>query len=178
MSNIGNLSKVQKLTLAGILVALGVVLSPLSIPIGAARVFPAQHALNVIGGVVLGPAYAVVMAFATSVLRNLLGTGTLLAFPGSMFGALLAGLTYKYMKEKLSLACVGELIGTGVLGALVAFPVAALVMGREVATFAFVIPFVMSSLAGGMIAFVLLGAFVRIGVFPFGRTRKPSNGNS
>ena len=178
MINIGNLSKVQKLTLAGILVALGVVLSPLSIPIGAARVFPVQHALNVIGGVVLGPVYAVVMAFATSLLRNLLGTGTLLAFPGSMLGALLAGLTYKYMKEKLSLACVGELIGTGVLGALVAFPVAALVMGREVATFVFVIPFMMSSLAGGIIAFILLGIFVRIGVLPLGRARKHSNGSS
>ena len=167
MSRIGDLSKVQKLTLAGILVALGVVLSPLSIPIGAARVFPAQHALNVIAGVILGPAYAVVMAFATSLLRNFLGTGTLLAFPGSMFGALLAGLAYKYLREKLSLACAGELLGTGVIGALVAFPVAALVMGREVAMFAFVIPFVMSALAGGGIAFVLLGAFVRVGVFPF-----------
>jgi len=176
MSNIGDLSKVQKLTLAGILVALGVVLSPLSVPIGAARVFPAQHALNVIAGVALGPIYAVVMAFATSLLRNLLGTGTLLAFPGSMFGALLAGLTYKHMKGNLSAACIGELIGTGVIGALVAFPVAALVMGREVATFAFVIPFMMSSLAGGIIAFILLGAFVRIGMFPFRSDRKSSSG--
>ena len=40
----------------------------------------------------LGPGYAVGIAFGSSLLRNLLGWGTLLAFPGSMFGDLLAGL--------------------------------------------------------------------------------------
>ena len=35
------------------------------------------------------------MAFITSLIRVLMRTGTLLAFPGSMCGALLAGLMYK-----------------------------------------------------------------------------------
>ena len=77
---------VRKLALAGILVAVGIVCSPLSVPIGASKCAPVQHFINILGGVFLGPGYAVGMAFVTSLLRNLMGTGTLLAFPGSMCG--------------------------------------------------------------------------------------------
>ena len=65
---------VRKLALAGILVAVGIVCSPLSIPVGASKCAPVQHFINILGGVFLGPAYAVGMAFVTSLLRNLLGT--------------------------------------------------------------------------------------------------------
>lgn len=81
---------VKKLALAGILVAVGIVCSPLSIPVGASKCAPVQHFINILGGVFLGPGYAVGMAFVTSLLRNLMGTGTLLAFPGSMCGAFCA----------------------------------------------------------------------------------------
>ena len=155
----------KRLAIAGVLVALGVALSPFSIPVGVARAFPIQHMINVIAGVLLGPAYAVIMAFTTSLIRNILGTGTLLAFPGSMLGALLAGLAAKYMRRKLLPACVGELIGTGILGALAAYPVATLILGREVALFAFVIPFTVSSFGGAVIAFILLAALLRTGIF-------------
>jgi len=144
---------------------MGVALSPFSIPLGVARVFPIQHMINVIASVLLGPGYAVGMAFATSLIRNSLGTGTLLAFPGSMLGALLAGLAAKYMENKLVPVCAGELIGTGVLGALAAYPIAAFIMGRDVALFGFVIPFVASSLGGAVIAFVLLRALKHTGIF-------------
>jgi energy coupling factor transporter S component ThiW len=159
------MNHIKKLTTAGLLVAAGVALSPFSIPAGVARCFPIQHMINVIAGVLLGPSYAVIMAFTTSSIRNILGTGTLLAFPGSMLGALLAGLGAKYMRGKLFPACAGELIGTGLLGALAAYPIAALVMGREVALFAFVIPFTVSSVGGAVIAFILLTVLIRTGVF-------------
>ena len=42
--------------------------------------------------VFLGPWYGVAVAFAASLLRNLLGMGSLMAFPGSMCGALLCGM--------------------------------------------------------------------------------------
>jgi len=158
------MSNTKRLTIAGALVALGVVLSPFSIPVGVARAFPIQHMINVIAGVVLGPLYAVIMAFTTSSIRNMLGTGTLLAFPGSMLGALLAGLAAKHMRGKVAPACVGELIGTGILGALAAYPVAALILGREAALFAFVIPFTVSSFGGAVIAFILLTALLRTGI--------------
>lgn len=43
----------------------------------------------------LGPKEAVSVAFVISCLRNMAGTGSLLAFPGSMIGAFLAGLAYR-----------------------------------------------------------------------------------
>lgn len=159
------MSHAKKLTAAGALVALAVVLSPFSIPVGIARAFPVQHMVNVLGAVLLGPFYAVAMAFTTSVIRNMLGTGTLLAFPGSMFGALLAGLAANYFRGRLFPAAAAELIGTGIVGAIAAYPVAAFLLGREVAIFTFVIPFAASSITGASVAFVLLFVLKRTGVF-------------
>jgi len=152
----------RRLALAGLLTAVAVAMSAFSIPIGIARVFPVQHMINVIAAVLFGPFYAVVMAFSTSLVRNMMGTGTLLAFPGSMFGALMAGLAYKYFKNKLA-TCTAELLGTGVLGALAAYPVAALLLGRDAAIFGFVIPFSLSSAVGAVMAYAFLIALTRTG---------------
>ena len=70
---------IQKLAISGVLIALAVVLSGFSIPIGASKCFPIQHMVNVIAGTLLGPWYAVGMAFVTSLIRLIMGTGTLLA---------------------------------------------------------------------------------------------------
>ena len=150
---------VRKLALAGILVAVGIVCSPLSIPVGASKCAPVQHFINILGGVFLGPGYAVGMAFVTSLLRNLMG-----AFPGSMCGALLCGLLYKYGKH-LPFAYAGELFGTSVIGGLLSYPVATLIMGSESAVFGFVIPFFVSSCGGTVIAAVLVTAMKKMKVF-------------
>ena len=84
----------KSLLTAAMLTALAVSLSTFAIPIGASKCFPIQHLCNVIAGVFLGPAYGVAMAFCTSLIRNLLGTGSPLAFPGSMVGAFLCGFLY------------------------------------------------------------------------------------
>lgn len=152
-----------RLSTSGILIALGVVLSAFYIPIGGAKCFPVQHLINVISAVLLGPFYAVANAFIISLIRNMTGLGSLLAFPGSMIGALLAGLAYQKFKNH-RLACVGELIGTGVLGGIIASPFAVLLMGKDVGLFFFVVPFVLSSLAGSLIAFVLLEFTALIGI--------------
>ena len=127
---------------------------------GASKCFPVQHLVNVLAGVFLGPWYGVGMAFCTSLVRVMLGTGSLLAFPGSMCGALLCGLLYRAGK-KLPLAYLGELVGTGLLGALAAYPLAALVMAKETALFAYVLPFGISTLGGTAIAVLLMGALQR-----------------
>ena len=154
---------VKKLSLAGIMIAVGVVCSTFSIPIGVAKVFPVQHFINVLAGVVLGPFYGVAMAFVTSLLRNLMGTGSLLAFPGSMCGALLCGLLY-HSSKKLMLAFVGEVVGTGIIGALLAYPVAALLLSSRAAFYGFVIPFGISSFAGAAISMVLLLSLHKAGI--------------
>jgi energy coupling factor transporter S component ThiW len=114
------LPRTQRLALTATLIALGVVLGTLSIPVGPARVAPFQHFTNVLAGVLVGPWYALLTAFAISVIRNALGTGTFLAFPGSMFGALFVGLVYHYVR-RTDLAAFVEPIGTAIVGALVGY---------------------------------------------------------
>ena len=85
---------VKKLTLAGVLTAVAVVGSFISFPILGSKCAPVQHMVNVLAAVVLGPWWGVGIAFAASLIRNLLGLGSLMAFPGSMVGALCCGLVY------------------------------------------------------------------------------------
>lgn len=159
-------TNVKKLVVAAMLAATGFALSSFSFPIGASKCFPIQHLINVISGVILGPGYAVLTAFVISVLRNLAGTGSLLAFPGSMVGAFLCGMMYKY-SHKLILAYAGEVIGTAVIGGLLCYPVATLLMGKEAALFAYVIPFGVSTVGGTCIAAVLLAALYRSGAMNY-----------
>ncbi|MFL6560487.1 MAG: energy coupling factor transporter S component ThiW [Bacillus sp. (in: firmicutes)] len=46
-----------------------------------------------------------------------MGTGSIFALPGSMFVALLASLLF-FKTRKIYLAFIGEVIGTGIIGAL------------------------------------------------------------
>lgn len=148
---------IKKITYSAIFVAIGVVCSPFNIPLGFAKCFPVQHLINVICAIILGPIYAVSCAFAISFLRNIMGMGTLLAFPGSMIGALLSGVLYK-KTNKISLAFVGEVIGTGLIGALISYPIATVFMNRQVAMFTYLIPFGISTLVGSIFAVILLKA--------------------
>jgi len=148
--------KMKKLTFAALLIALGTISGHLIyIPVGIAKAFPVQHLINVLSAVLLGPAYAVWNAFAISLFRNILGTGSLLAFPGSMIGAFLAAYLYKFKGSNFA-AVIGELFGTGILGALAAYPIANFLMGSASAVYFFVIPFSVSSLAGVFIAYLFL----------------------
>lgn len=148
-------SKAQKIALSGVLIGLAVIFGTFSIPIGIAKISPVQHFVNVVGAITLGPVYAVANAFVASLVRNILGTGSLLAFPGSMIGAFLAGILYRNLK-KIFAAAIGEVIGTGILGALLAYPIAKLFMGKEGAIFMFVGPFIMSCAAGAIIGYFFL----------------------
>ena len=150
-------TNMKKLALAGILIAVGVACSPFYIPVGASKCFPIQHMINILAAVVLGPYYGVAMAFVTSLLRLAMGTGSILAFPGSMCGALLCGLVYHYT-QKLPWTYVAEILGTGLLGGLAAWPLATLFMSADVALFAYVIPFLVSTVGGTVIAAVLIAA--------------------
>ena len=146
----------KKLTFSALLIALGTMTGHLIyIPVGVAKAFPVQHLINILSAVILGPAYAVWNAFAISLLRNMLGTGSLLAFPGSIIGALLAGLFYQHFKA-YSWALAGELIGTGLLGAVAAYPIARFLMGSSSALFLFVIPFSVSAAGGAVTAYLFL----------------------
>lgn len=144
-----------KLTVVALFVAIGVASAHLVfIPIGVAKCFPVQHCINILLAVLLGTRYTVSAAFITSLLRLLLGTGSLLAFPGSMIGALLAGIAYRYRPSIIS-AIIGELIGTGILGALLAFPLAKFILGSTAGALFFIPPFAISAGGGTILAWLL-----------------------
>lgn len=148
--------KTRQLTISALLVAIGTLSAHLIyLPVAGAKIFPVQHAINVLSAVLLGPWWAGANAFTISLLRNLLGTGSLMAFPGSIFGALLAGFLFQKTHNK-TLAALGEIVGTGFIGALAAFPIAKFILGIEVAAFFYVVPFLSSTVAGSLIGWVIL----------------------
>jgi len=147
--------KTKKIVLSAMFIAIGVLGSSIYIPMGVAKCFPVQHAINVVSAIALGPVNGVAIAFCISLLRNILGTGTLLAFSGSMVGAALAGYFYKKTKKNF----MGEIIGTGILGSLLSFPIAKLIIGKSVGAFAFIIPFGVSTVVGSVIAYLLVMVF-------------------
>ena len=153
---------IRKIALAGVLTAVGVLGGTLSVPVGFSKCCPMQSVINIIGGVFLGPWYATAMAFCVALLRNLLGTGSIMAFPGSMCGALLAGLLYRCL-PKLWMSCLGEIIGTGIIPALLAWPIAIFILGTPSAPFAYVVPFMTAALVGVVIASVLMFLMNRSG---------------
>lgn len=155
----------KKLALAGVLCAVAVVGSMLQFPVFGSQCAPVQHMVNVICAVFLGPGYGVAVAFLASLLRNIFGLGSLLAFPGSMCGALLCGLVY-WKTRNLPATLAGEVFGTGIIGGLAAYPVAVLFMNvsaAAVAFYAYIIPFLISTVAGSVLAGILVAALKRTG---------------
>ena len=148
-------TNLKKMILTAIFAAIAVVGSMFSVPVAGSKCAPIQHLVNVLCAIFLGPWYGLAAAFIASVLRNLMGLGTLLAFPGSMCGALLSGLLYRISGKRFT-AYFGEMFGTGVIGGMLAYPVAAFLMGNSSATlFMFVIPFLISTIGGTILASIL-----------------------
>lgn len=172
----------QRLALSATFVALGVILSYLSVPIGPAKVFPFQHVINVVTGVLLGPWYAVLTAFGISVIRDALGTGTLLAFPGSMFGALVVGYAYRWLRrpeagllEPVGTVLIGGLVGYALIAGLDAPatlfgfiranpPSSQPYLGIFAGALAIVASFAVSSIPGSILGYLALLALRRAGI--------------
>lgn len=159
-------TKTKKVCFAGILVAAAVVGSLFSFPVFGSKCAPVQHMVNILCAVLLGPWYGVGVAFCASLLRNLLGLGSLMAFPGSMFGAFFCGIAF-WKTGNIPVTLVSEVLGTAILGGLCAYPIAILFMGvkaGEIAFYAYIIPFLVSTVGGAVISAVLLGALKNTGM--------------
>ncbi len=156
--------RTRVLVLAAFFAALPVVLSfvPGAIPAAGARLLPWQHMTNVLAGVLVGPWYASLAATVAAVLRNLLGVGTPLAFPGGIPGALVVGLAYRVWRRPW----VGllEPLGTGPVGAtLGALIVAPAVMGKAIPLATLQSLFLASSIPGAVLGVLLLKVLERAG---------------
>ena len=155
----------KKLALAGVLCAVAVVGSMFSFPVFGSKCAPVQHMVNILCAVFLGPGFGVAAAFVASLLRNLMGLGSLLAFPGSMCGALLCGVAY-WKSENLPVTLVAEVLGTGVIGGLAAYPIAIAFMGKsagDIAFYAYVVPFLVSTVGGSILAGILVFSLEKSG---------------
>ena len=154
----------RQITLMAALAALGVAASfigNIPLPFLATKVYPFKALLNVLGAVLLGPWQAAGVALVVAVLRISLSTGTILAIPGGICGALLAGYLVRWTGRWWT-ALFGELVGTGLVAALIAYPIAVYLLGRNVAALAYVVPFATASLVGVVLAAVAVPVLLRV----------------
>ena len=89
-----------------------------------------------------------------------------------MCGALLCGLVF-WKTRNLAATLVGEVFGTGIIGGLAAYPVAILFTGADAATvafYAYIVPFLISTVAGAILAGILVAALGRTGALSSMRT--------
>ncbi|GAC1393477.1 MAG: hypothetical protein NVS4B11_15110 [Ktedonobacteraceae bacterium] len=169
---------------AALFVALGVALSPFSIPVLGARIFPVQSFLNVLGALFLGPVYTLLVALIVSLIRNATGLGTPLAYMGSMPGALLAALAFwsvmlgtrvdergTFFPRRILLAMLaaagGEIIGTGILGAIAdGAVVAPVILHHRIILTLYLIPFLLAAIVGSLAACVAGIVLWKTGIRP------------
>lgn len=143
------------------LVALGVVISPI---LRVEGMCPMAHLINITCSVLLGPWYSLLCAVLIGVIRMVIMGIPPIALTGAIFGAFLSGVLYKLSKGKIIFAVLGEVIGTGIIGAILSYPVMSILWGREGLSWLFYVPsFVCGTLIGGSVAFLFLGQLKRTG---------------
>ena len=146
-AGLGSRRTVRKMALAGVLTALSFATSSVVV---LPNMAPFQHFFNVITAVLLGPWYAIAVAFLTGSLRMILAGHPILAIVGAVIGASLAGFLYRWT-GKYSAAVIGEVIGTGVISAIVAVPLMNVLYHAHVPSLFFYIPFFMPAATFGAV---------------------------
>ncbi len=153
---------VLRLSVMALLIAVGVVISPL---LRIEGMCPMAHLINITAAVLLGPVDSFLVALLIGIIRMCVMGIPPLALTGAVFGALLSGILYKASKGKIWAAVLGEIVGTGIIGAIVSYPVMAFICGREGLGWFFYVPsFICGTLIGGSIAAILLYRLQHIGM--------------
>ena len=149
-----NSKSILKLVVLAMLIALGVVISPI---LRVEGMCPMAHLINIVCSVLLGPWYSLLCATLIGIIRMLTMGIPPIALTGAIFGAFLSGVFYRLSKGKIICAVLGEIIGTGIIGAIASYPVMTLFWGKEGLTWLFYVPsFICGTLIGGSIAYVFL----------------------
>lgn len=143
-----------KMIVLSMLVALGVVISPI---LRVEGMCPMAHFINIVCSVLLGPWYSLLCATLIGVIRMVVMGIPPIALTGAIFGAFLSGVLYRLSKGKIIFAVIGEIIGTGIIGAIASYPVMTVLWGREGLSWLFYVPsFIGGTLIGGGIAYLFL----------------------
>ena len=156
-----NKKRLLRLVVLAVLVAIGVVISPI---LRVEGMCPMAHLINITGAVLLGPWEALLCATLIGIIRMSLMGIPPIALTGAVFGATLSGIFYRASKGNLLLAVLGEVIGTGIIGAIASYPVMTFFWGKEGLTAFFYVPsFIGGTLIGGSIAYIFLRKLRSIG---------------
>ena len=105
---------ILKMVMLAMLVAIGVVISPI---LRVEGMCPMAHLINIVCSVFLGPWYSLLCATLIGIIRMTLMGIPPLALTGAVFGAFLSGVFYRLSGGKILCAVLGEVFGTGVIGA-------------------------------------------------------------
>lgn len=151
---------VRKMVLTAMLACLAFVLNTF---VYFPAMAPFQHFVNVIAAVFLGPWYGCAAAFLCGVLRMLSGR-TIQAIAGAVFGPILGGLLYEKTRN-IYLTFVGEVVGTGFVGAMVSYPLMKWLYGLDAQSPFYYIPYYTpSALVGAGMGVAVLLILKRSGV--------------
>ena len=124
---------------------------------------PFQHFVDVVAAVLLGPWYACAAAFLCGVMRMMTGR-TIQAVVGAIFGPILGGLLYRKFKN-FWVVVIGETIGTGLLGAMTAYPLMKMFYGLDAQSPFYYIPFYTpSAIVGALMGVAVLLILQKTGV--------------
>ena len=155
-----NRTAIKKMILCAIFAGLAFVLNTF---VYFPAMAPFQHFVDVLATVFLGPWYACASAFICGVLRMMSGR-TIQAITGAVFGPILGGLLYKKTKN-IYLVFLGEVVGTGLFGALASYPLMKLFYSLDVQNPLYYIPFYTpSAVVGGALGVAVLIMFKKSGV--------------
>jgi len=149
-----NSKTILKMVVLAMLIALGVVISPI---LRFEGMCPMAHLINIVCSVLLGPWYSLACATLIGIIRMATMGIPPIALTGAIFGAFLSGVFYRASKGKILFAVLGEVIGTGIVGAILSYPVMTFFWGKEGISWLFYVPsFICGTLIGGSIAYVFL----------------------
>ena len=157
-----NTKSLLKMTVLAMLIAIGVVISPI---LRVEGMCPMAHFINILCSVFLGPWYSLLCATLIGIIRMLTMGIPPIALTGAIFGAFLSGVFYRLSKGRIIFAVLGEIIGTGIIGAILSYPVMTFLWGKEGLSWLFYVPsFICGTLIGGSIAYVFLRKFASNGM--------------
>lgn len=153
-------TNVLKLCILAMMVSLDVVLSPLFRIEGMA---PMSSVMNVFAGVLMGPLYGTIMALVCGIIRMLLLGIPPLALTGAVFGACLAGIGYRLF-GKVYGAMLGEIIGTGIIGSILSYPIMVWFTGsqQELYWLIYTPRFIGAAIMGSVVAFFILARITKL----------------
>ena len=154
-------TKIKQVSLATVLIALGVAIAPvLWFPVLDSKAYPGQHLINVLAGVLLGPHWAVFIALCIGTIRMSLGIGTIFSIPGGVFGGVVVGLSYWLLRKTginyPEIAALTEPIGTIFIGGTTAVYIFAPLTGREMLLVPIWMGWSLSSILGAIFGFIIL----------------------